>query len=43
MSSDAVIEVDGVSKSYLLYKTPQDRLKQMFEAKKREFEEKEGK
>lgn len=30
MSSDAVIEVDGVSKSYLLYKTPQDRLKQMF-------------
>mgnify|MGYP002620216712 CR=1 FL=1 len=30
MSSDVAIEVSGLSKSYLIYQNPKDRLKQMF-------------
>jgi lipopolysaccharide transport system ATP-binding protein len=33
MSSDSVIEVIGVSKSYRVYRHPQDRLKQMFRSR----------
>lgn len=39
MSSNVAIRVTGLSKSYLIYKKPEDRLKQMFFRRKRYYRE----